>query len=87
MPPAHASVPTTPLQIHSIEMDPIAMQWANSDLFSYDAILQLLEDIETGALEDYCTEEDLERICYLLAHLARAGVLPNDTNDELKLVG
>jgi hypothetical protein len=67
-------------------MDPIVMQWANSDLFSYDAILQLLEDIETGALEDYCTEEDLERICYLLAHLARAGVLPNDT-DELKLVG
>ncbi len=55
--------------------------------FSYDGIMQFLHDLQSGELEKWCTPEDLEKITQFLAFLARAGVLPEDTEENRSLEG
>jgi tetratricopeptide (TPR) repeat protein len=47
-------------------------------LLTYDNLLDLFDDIESGVFEERATEEDVERMIQLLVLLARAGVLPGD---------
>lgn len=39
---------------------------------SYDEIIRLLDEIESGELEKRCTPEELERITHFVAFLAKA---------------
>ncbi len=67
--------------IHEAEKD----YFPNDHLWSYDSILNLLDDLESGELEKRCSPEDLERVNYFLANLAKQGILPNETEEELVL--
>jgi len=52
--------------------------------FSYDDVLHLLDEIESGALEERCDEQELDRINQFIAHLATQGKLPTDNDEELE---
>lgn len=52
--------------------------------FSYDDVLLLLDEIESGAIEKRCDEQELERINQFIAHLASEGKLPTDSDEELE---
>lgn len=52
--------------------------------FSYDDVLRLLDEIESGAIEKRCDEQELERINPFIAHLATEGKLPTDSDEGLK---
>ena len=47
-------------------------------VLSYDAIVELLEQIENDELDAVCTPEDWNQIGQFLAYLSRQGMLPND---------
>ncbi len=59
-----------PLQLHGL---------------SYDQILTLLAQIESGELEERCTPEDVERLSMFVSDLAVQGLLPNDVEASLAL--
>ena len=48
-------------------------------VLSYDAIVELLEQIENDELNALCTPEDWNQIGEFLAYLSRQGMLPNDS--------
>ena len=48
-------------------------------VLSYDAILELLEQIENDELDALCTPGDWNQIGQFLAYLSRQGLLPNDS--------
>ncbi|MBI2742623.1 MAG: tetratricopeptide repeat protein [Chlamydiales bacterium] len=52
---------------------------------TYDGILKLFEDLESGELEKRYNERELERIANFLANLARQGILPNETAEKIAL--
>lgn len=52
---------------------------------SYDEIIRLLDEIESGELEKRCTPEELERITHFVAFLAKEGALPDDSEESLSL--
>jgi len=64
---------------------PIASHSEVSHQMTYDEILDLLDQLESGYLEENGTPEDLDRVNYLLASLAQQGVLPNDYLAEIAL--
>ena len=45
----------------------------NSLLLSYDEIIALIDDIESGRLSEQCSREEIERINHFIANLAREG--------------
>ncbi len=51
-------------------------------VLSYDAILELIEQIENDELDESCTPEDWNQICHFLAYLARQGTMPSATEEE-----
>lgn len=50
--------------------------------FTYDKIINLLEEIEYGELDKKCSQTQLEQINQFLAPLATEGILPNDVEEE-----
>jgi tetratricopeptide (TPR) repeat protein len=50
-------------------------------LLSYDAIIHLLEELESGELEQRYCEDELNHLNEFLAHLAKEGKLPNEGDD------
>jgi tetratricopeptide (TPR) repeat protein len=59
---------------------------AESDYtLSYDDMLHLLDEIESGELEKKCTPEELERIKHFVAFLAKEGALPDNSEESLSL--
>lgn len=50
--------------------------------FTYDDVLDLIEEIEEGDLENRCSEAQLNKITEFVALLAREGVLPEDVNEK-----
>ncbi len=52
---------------------------------SFDDILNLLEDLEEGELEERCGPEDLERINHFLANLAQQGAIPGEFEEDSEL--
>ena len=57
----------------------------NTPFFSYDDVLDLLEKIESGTVEEHCTSEEIDRINQFIAFLAQQGVLPGDIEQEIAL--
>ncbi len=51
--------------------------------FSYDDVLHLLDEIESGAIQNR-EEQELDQINQFLSHLAREGKLPTDNDEELE---
>ncbi len=54
-------------------------------LLSYDKILNLLDELESGELEQRCGPDDLEKINHFLALLAKEGMLSDDSEDAYAL--
>jgi hypothetical protein len=54
-------------------------------VLSYDDMLRLLDEIESGELEDKCTPEQVEKITHFVAFLAKEGVLPDHSPESLSL--
>lgn len=52
---------------------------------TYDEIMQMLDDLESGELERRYPPEQLERVNEYLATLAREGILPNEFDEETDL--
>jgi tetratricopeptide (TPR) repeat protein len=52
-------------------------------ILSYDEIMHLLDELESGELEKRCSFEDLEKIDHFLALLAKEGILPNESEEDL----
>lgn len=52
---------------------------------SYDDMLRLFDEIESGELENKCTSQDLENVKHFVAFLAKEGVLPDDSDESLSL--
>lgn len=48
---------------------------------SYDDILELIDEIETGTLSD-CNDEEIENVNYLLTILAKQGILPHQEMED-----
>lgn len=74
--------PAVTIQIQSVNGANLPLP--NDYLFSYDDILDLIEELEEGNLERRCTAGELSRINQLLACLARAGILPDASSQELE---
>ncbi|MCI0382228.1 MAG: hypothetical protein L0207_04155 [Chlamydiae bacterium] len=53
-------------------------------LFSYDDVLKLLGEIESGEAEEKYTPEELERITQFIIFLAREGLLPGEDTEQLE---
>ncbi|MBS0621649.1 MAG: hypothetical protein JSR80_01660, partial [Verrucomicrobia bacterium] len=58
---------------------------ASDYVLSYDDILQVLDAIESGELEEKCSLEGLERVKHFVAFLAKEGALPDDSEESLSL--
>jgi tetratricopeptide (TPR) repeat protein len=52
---------------------------------TYDEIMQMLDDLESGELERRYPPEQLERVNEYLATLAKEGILPNEFDEEADL--
>ena len=52
-------------------------------ILSYDEIIHLLDELESGELEKRSTSEDLEKINHFLAFLAKEGILPDESEEDL----
>lgn len=61
----------------------IIRQLYNEDgLLIYDAVFQLIEEIESGTIDDLCQDEEWYKINHFLTFLAKEGILPNATEEE-----
>ena len=56
------------------------------DLKTYDGIMQLLEEVESGELEKKCTPFQLQQVNVFLANLAKEGDLSKESGEERNLV-
>ena len=52
---------------------------------TYDGIMQMLDDLESGELERRYPPEQLERVNEYLATLAKEGILPDEFEEECEL--
>lgn len=81
------TVPTFAIQPQPFETIPEPNPWiqrlyTDDHILSYDAILELLEQIENGDLDSVCSDEDWQQIGEFLALLATQGTLPNASEIE-----
>lgn len=60
-----------------------AAEWVRPT--TYDEIMQMLEDLESGELERKYPPEQLERVNEYLSILAREGILPGEFEEEIAL--
>src|SRR3989304_6242850 len=72
-PQAHIPAVAVPAQ-ENIEKQPDEMR--------FDDIINLINTIEDGALEQNCSPDELERINCFLAALAKEGIIPDDEENE-----
>ncbi|GAB4191674.1 MAG: hypothetical protein Tsb0015_13640 [Simkaniaceae bacterium] len=79
-PLCHANIPYRPET--SVTVDSCSMQL---DQLSYDDIIYLLDSLESGQLEEVCSEADLEKINEFLAALAREGASEDDPEIALDI--
>ncbi|HEV7738091.1 MAG TPA: hypothetical protein VGO47_12050, partial [Chlamydiales bacterium] len=52
------------------------------EAFSYDDVLDLLEEIEEGHIDERCTPEEIDGINRFIALLAKQGIFPGDLREE-----
>ncbi len=60
-----------------------AIEWVRPT--TYDGIMQMLEDLESGELERRYPPELLERVNEYLATIAKEGILPNEFEEKCEL--
>jgi hypothetical protein len=60
-----------------------AVEWVRPT--TYDGIMQMLEDLESGELEKRYPPEQLERVNEYLVLLAKEGILPDEFDEEVVL--
>lgn len=81
-PQSHNSQITFQVQKVNLEEKQIAKDY----MPSYDEILRLLDEIESGELEKKCTsEQQIENLTHFVALLAKEGVLPDNSPESLSL--
>lgn len=86
--PEYSFLPATPQTVNWLgdwwwSTQKQAVEWVRPT--TYDGIMQMLEDLESGELEKRYSPELLERVNEYLATLAKEGVLPNEFNEEVDL--
>ncbi|NGX47397.1 MAG: hypothetical protein K1000chlam3_00770 [Chlamydiae bacterium] len=81
------SFPRTTIPVHrvNLKIDEENNLTNPNHFFSYDEIMDLLDELESGDLEERCSPEDLERMNHFLARLAKKGALPGDSDEFLDL--
>ena len=57
----------------------------NAETPLYEKIVLLLEQVESGEWEKKCTPEELKKLQYFIAFLAKKGVLPDNSEESLSL--
>ena len=72
-----------PARVQKVNLE--NQQPERSHVPSYDEIMHLLDDLESGELEKRCNANDLDKINQYLAFLAQEGVLPDDSEESLSL--
>jgi hypothetical protein len=70
------------LPLEECNQTPEAPLWNTSRPFSYDDVLELIDDIENGDLGQHSPEE-LGRMNQFIAILAKAGILPHESDYEV----
>ncbi|MCI0382769.1 MAG: tetratricopeptide repeat protein [Chlamydiae bacterium] len=82
------TIPSAPLYPQTenpqVEESPTEKFPFSDRLFSYDDVLKLLDEIESGEAEEKYTPEELERITQFIVFLAREGLLPGEDAQELE---
>ena len=73
----------TSIQVIASERDSNTLD-ENTHLSSYDNILNLLKELETGDLEERCSLEELQALNCYIASLALQGMLPNEEDFTLE---
>lgn len=51
---------------------------------SYDEIVGMIEDLEYGIAEEQYSSAELDKMCSLVVELARQGILPNQSREDLE---
>lgn len=78
--------PQITFQVQKVNLE--EKQIAKDYIPSYDEILRLLDEIESGELEKKCTsEQQIENLTHFVALLAKEGVLPDNSPESLSLDG
>lgn len=78
--------PTSPqVTIQMLKVNYEEQRTEKDYILSYDDMLRLLDEIESGDLENKCTPEELEKVKHFVAFLAKEGVLPDDSEESLSL--
>ncbi len=76
--------PQITFQVQKVNLE--EKQIAKDYIPSYDEILRLLDEIESGELEKKCTsEQQIENLTHFVALLAKEGVLPDNSPESLSL--
>jgi hypothetical protein len=70
-----------PLTQHKISFE--EKQVESGYVLSYDDILRLLDEIESGRLEKKCSPEQVEKITNFIALLAKEGALPDNSAERV----
>lgn len=79
----HDPLPRATFQVQKVYSE---KNRAESDyIWSYDNILQLLDEIESGELEKKCSLEELARVKHFLVFLAKEGALDDNSEESLSL--
>ncbi|MCK4934952.1 MAG: hypothetical protein KAR79_05135 [Simkaniaceae bacterium] len=83
---AHPCAPFYPTSIESeVNVRDISSEIPNLSTWTYDEILDWIDQLESGELDDVYEDKDIPLIQAFIADLARAGILPNDTDEESAL--
>ncbi len=76
--------PQITFQVQKVNLE--EKQIAKDYMPSYDEILRLLDELESGELEKKCTsEQQIENLAHFVALLAKEGVLPDNSPESLSL--
>ncbi len=75
--------PQTTFQVKKVNFE--EKQITRDYVLSYDEILHLLDQIESGELEAKCSDEQVANIANFVALLAKEGVLPDNSPESLSL--
>jgi tetratricopeptide (TPR) repeat protein len=76
-------LPRTTCQVQTVDYEE---KRAESDyILSYDDMLLLLDEVESGELDNKCTATELENIKQFVTFLAKEGALPDGSEESLSL--
>lgn len=81
-----ADIPDVPASLQCVsESHSPSYNESPNDLFSYDDILELIEEIEEGDIEERCSPEEIDGINRFMAMLAKRGIFHDDIVKDFTL--